>query len=168
MPTPSATRRPRVLVAEDDPALRRLLELRLSVGDFDVRTVEDGSDALDAAREWRPDVLVCDVMMPKVSGLTVCRELRDDADFNAMPIILLTARVFDEDIERVLMLGSISFMNKPFDLGELHRNIDAAIGRDVDEGIAGSDRLGWSREAKPARPIPLAKPADTQELRDRG
>lgn len=139
----SEPRRARVLVAEDDPALRRLLELRLSVEAYDVRTVEDGADALAAVKEWPPDVLVSDVMMPRVSGLTVCRELRATDEFAGLPIILLTARVFDEDIEEVMRLGGISFMNKPFNLDELHANIEAALGRDGD--VRGADRLGWLR-----------------------
>ncbi len=143
---------PRVLVAEDDPALRRLLELRLAVSDYDIRSAEDGAVAVATALEWRPDILICDVMMPRMSGLTVCKTLRSDESFAAMPIILLTARVFDEDIEQVMALGGIGFMNKPFNLDELTRAIATALAGDIEEGIPGSDRLGWLR--KTPHPVP--------------
>ena len=111
--------RTRILVAEDDPALRRLIDMLLSNQGYDVRTVNDGADALAAVEEWPPDALVVDVMMPRISGLTVCRELRAHSVFAQVPIILLTARVFDEDIQQVMDLGGIEFMNKPFNPRQL-------------------------------------------------
>ena len=144
MSAQSAAGKARVLVAEDDAALRRLLELRLGMGPYDVRTVEDGADALALLDEWWPDVIVCDVMMPRISGLTVCRRVRTEGDRPDVPIILLTARVFDEDIESVVALGGISFMNKPFDFAELTAAIDACVAHDPVEGpVTGTDRLGW-------------------------
>ena len=109
----------RILVAEDDPALRRLVDMLLSSQGYDVLTVNDGADALAAVDNWPPDALVVDVMMPRISGLTVCRELRADRRFCAVPIILLTARVFDDDIQAVIDLGGIEFMNKPFNPRQL-------------------------------------------------
>ena len=116
----SDTARPtRILVAEDDPALRRLIDMLLSSQGYDVLTVNDGADALAAVENWPPDALVVDVMMPRISGLTVCRELRANRRFEVVPIILLTARVFDEDIQKVMELGGIEFMNKPFNPRQL-------------------------------------------------
>ncbi len=86
---------------------------------YDVLTVNDGADALAAVDNWPPDALVVDVMMPRISGLTVCRELRADRRFSTVPIILLTARVFDDDIQAVIDLGGIEFMNKPFNPRQL-------------------------------------------------
>jgi len=108
-------------VAEDDAALRRLLELRLDVDGYDVMSVADGTDALAAVKEWGPNVLICDVMMPHMSGLTVCRELRADPAYTHLPIILLTARVFDADIEEVVALGEITFVGKPFNAAKLNQ-----------------------------------------------
>ena len=74
----SETSQARVLIAEDDDSLRRLLELRLTSEGYDVRCAEDGMEALEIViKGWTPDVVVCDVMMPRLSGLSVCRELRD-------------------------------------------------------------------------------------------
>lgn len=124
---PAEQRRPRVLVAEDDRSLRRLLELQLTVEGYDVRTVEDGNDAIDMVTSWQPEVLLCDVMMPHVSGLTVCRQLRSRAATARLPIVLLTARCFDADIEAVLSLGGISFLGKPFNAGDLHATLRSVL-----------------------------------------
>ena len=117
---PESEQKPKVLVAEDDAALRRLLEIRLSVDGFEARAVGDGTDALAMAEEWPPQVLICDVMMPHMSGLTVCRELRANPKFATLPIILLTARVFDTDIEEIVALGGITFISKPFNAARLN------------------------------------------------
>jgi CheY-like chemotaxis protein len=119
--------RPKILVAEDDAALRRLLELRLDVDGYDVMSVADGNDALAAVKEWGPNVLICDVMMPRLSGLTVCRELRADPAYAHLPIILLTARVFDADIEEVVALGEITFVGKPFNAAKLNQALSEIL-----------------------------------------
>ena len=127
----------RILVAEDDPALRRLVDMLLSSQGYDVLTVNDGADALAAVDNWPPDALVVDVMMPRISGLTVCRELRADRRFATVPIILLTARVFDDDIQAVMELGGIEFMNKPFN----PRQLMAVLERLVPEPLPAPPRL---------------------------
>lgn len=109
----------RVLVAEDDDSLRRLLEIRLSAEGWDVRVAEDGIAVLCIVEDWAPDAIVCDVMMPHLSGLSVCRELRMRPQFATLPILLLTARCFDEDIQSVMDLGNITYMGKPFDFNQL-------------------------------------------------
>jgi len=115
--------RGRVLVAEDDDSLRRLLELRLSADGWDVRVAEDGIGVLCIVEDWTPDVVVCDVMMPHLSGLSVCRELRQRREFAELPILLLTARYFDEDIQDVMELGNITYMGKPFDFQKLDETL---------------------------------------------
>jgi DNA-binding response OmpR family regulator len=108
------------LIAEDDDSLRRLLELRLTSDGYETRCAEDGMVALEIViKGWTPDIVVCDVMMPRLSGLSVCRELRDHAKTTRVPIILLTARCFDEDIQDVMRLGGITYMSKPFDFMRL-------------------------------------------------
>jgi two-component system phosphate regulon response regulator PhoB len=106
-------------VAEDDDSLRRLLEIRLAADGWDVRAAEDGIGVLCTIEEWVPDVIVCDVMMPHLSGLSVCRELRLRSEFARLPILLLTARCFDEDIQAVVDLGNVTYMGKPFDFNQL-------------------------------------------------
>lgn len=131
--TPGPTR---ILVAEDDPALRRLIDMLLSNQGYEVRTVADGADALAFVETWAPDALVVDVMMPRVSGLTVCRELRASLRYATVPIILLTARVFDDDIQQVLDLGGIEFMSKPFNPRQLVAVLQRLVPEPREEGTA--------------------------------
>jgi two-component system, OmpR family, phosphate regulon response regulator PhoB len=148
----SDTRGPaRILVAEDDPALRRLIDLLLSNQGFEVRTVSDGADALATAAQWAPDAMVVDVMMPRVSGLTVCRELRGQPQPASVPIVLLTARVFDQDIQDVIELGGIEFMSKPFNprqlVAALERLTSASPGAETGDPVGASPRPAPLRAA---------------------
>ncbi|HEY4868952.1 MAG TPA: response regulator [Candidatus Dormibacteraeota bacterium] len=119
----------RVLVAEDDDSLRRLLELRFMSYGYEVRSAADGVAALESIEGWTPDVGVLDVMMPRLSGLSVCREMRERPETAAVPIILLTARYFDEDIQQVMELGGVEYMSKPFDFARLEESIQLLLGR---------------------------------------
>ncbi len=118
---------PRVLVVEDDTSLLRLLELRLTVDGYTTRTAVDGVDALQTLGGWLPDVIVTDVMMPRLSGLSLCRAVRRDPRTARVPIILLTARCFDNDMQEVVDLGGVTFMNKPFDAESLNDALVAAL-----------------------------------------
>jgi CheY-like chemotaxis protein len=127
METPSSTGSARVLIVEDDASLRRLLELRLSVDGYVTRTAEDGVDALEVLASWVPDVVVTDVMMPRLSGLSLSRAVRGDERTALIPIILLTALRFDSDMQAVVDLGGVTFMNKPFDAHSLNAALVAAL-----------------------------------------
>ncbi|MBV8445758.1 MAG: response regulator [Candidatus Dormibacteraeota bacterium] len=118
----------RVLIAEDDDSLRRLLELRLQADGFETESAADGIEAMTVVDRWVPDVVVCDVMMPRMSGLSVCRELRERDSTAEVPIILLTARCFDEDIQQVMGLGGIEYIGKPFDFMHLIATLRAMLG----------------------------------------
>jgi len=111
--------RPRVLVVEDDAALRRLLQLRLTLAGFEVITAEDGQVALDVLEEARPKVVVCDLMMPRVNGIVFCRTARGRAGFERLPIVLLTARQRDAQIDELLEMGDMVYMGKPFEARDL-------------------------------------------------
>lgn len=107
--------RPRVLVVEDDAALRKVLELRLGLEGFDVCAAKDGQAGLDALDDFRPDVVITDLMMPRVDGFGFCRTARHREGSRHVPIIVLTARQKDIEIEKLLELEGITFMTKPFD-----------------------------------------------------
>ncbi len=127
MEMPSVTGAPRVLIVEDDTSLLRLLELRLAVDGYTTRTAVDGVAALEVLAGWLPDVIVTDVMMPRLSGLSLCRAVRADERTATVPIILLTARNFDNDMQEVVDLGGVTFMNKPFDAESLNAALVAAV-----------------------------------------
>lgn len=117
----------RILIVEDDASLRRLLEMRLTIDGYVTRAAADGADALAMLDEWTPDVVVADVMMPRLSGLSLCRAIRDQPRLASIPVILLTARNFDDEIEAVVKLGGVTFMSKPFDAEALNTALRAAL-----------------------------------------
>jgi CheY-like chemotaxis protein len=127
METPSSTGSARILIVEDDAPLRRLLELRLAVDGYVTRTAADGAEALEVLASWVPDVVVTDVMMPRLSGLSLSRAVRRDERTALIPIILLTALRFDSDMQAVVDLGGVTFMNKPFDAESLNAALVAAL-----------------------------------------
>jgi DNA-binding response OmpR family regulator len=112
-----------VLVVEDDDALRKVLELRLQLEGFDVCAARDGQAGLEALDDFRPDVVITDLMMPRVDGFAFCRRARDRDGWAWLPIIVLTARQKDGEIEKLLELGDITFMTKPFDAPLLTRTL---------------------------------------------
>jgi CheY-like chemotaxis protein len=109
----------RVLVADDDPIILRLLEVNLGLEDFVVETASRGEDAIRQAQELRPDVIILDVMMPGMSGYDVAEQLRQDPDTAGIPVVFLSARAQEEDRKRGHALGVAAYVTKPFDPGEL-------------------------------------------------
>lgn len=104
-----------VLVVEDDAALRKVLELRLKLEGFDVTLAEDGAQGLSALVATCPDVVITDLMMPRVDGFAFCNRAREIEAHADLPIVVLSAHQRDADVERLLELGNIVFMPKPFD-----------------------------------------------------
>jgi two-component system response regulator MprA len=117
----------KVLVADDDRAIRASLVRALELEGYTVVAVPDGAAALDAARTEPPDVLVLDVMMPGVDGLTVCRVLRAERD--RTPILMLTARTETSDRVAGLDAGADDYLPKPFELDELLARLRALLRR---------------------------------------
>jgi DNA-binding response OmpR family regulator len=121
--------RPVVLVADDDEDIRDLVAFRLDRAGYEVLRAGDGEQALALAREHRPDLAVLDVMMPKLTGYDVTRELRADAATEAIPVILLTARVQEADVARGFEAGADDYVKKPFSPQELKVRVEAVLGR---------------------------------------
>ncbi len=115
-----------VLVIDDDPQLLMLLRLTLERGGFRVVTAENGEEGLRQAYEVHPDVIVLDVMMPKMDGWTVCQRLRDVCD---VPILILSARAETESVLKGLSLGADDYLSKPCSLEELVFRIQAILRR---------------------------------------
>jgi two-component system response regulator MprA len=116
-----------VLVAEDDRAVRESLARALGLEGYDVRSVSNGAQALDALRERPADLVLLDVSMPAVDGLTVCRVLRSER--NTVPILMLTARTETSDRVAGLDAGADDYLAKPFDLDELFARMRALVRR---------------------------------------
>ncbi len=121
--------RPVVLVADDDDDIRDLVAFRLDRAGYEVLRAGDGQQALDLAKEHIPDLAVLDVMMPKLTGYDVTRELRADAATSRIPVILLTARVQEADVARGFEAGADDYVKKPFSPQELKARVQAVLGR---------------------------------------
>ncbi len=105
----------KVLIVDDEPSLVELLERRLTANSYDVITAFDGVAGLEKARAEIPDIIVLDVMMPKMDGFNVCRMLKFDERFKSIPIIMLTARKQDIDLETGRQVGADAYLTKPFE-----------------------------------------------------
>ncbi|HZU06610.1 MAG TPA: response regulator transcription factor [Chloroflexota bacterium] len=115
-----------LLVVDDDPKITNMLRRALRAEGYEVRTANDGSEGLARVRERQPDLVVLDILMPGLDGLTVCRRLREESD---VPILILTAK--DETADRVQGLdsGADDYLVKPFALDELLARIRALLRR---------------------------------------
>ena len=118
-----------VLVADDDADIRDLVAFKLEQAGFEVIAVEDGQTALDQARSRQPTVAVLDVSMPGLSGIDVCRMLRSEPATAGMLIIMLTARVQEQDVEGGFSAGADDYVTKPFSPRELVSRIQSLLSR---------------------------------------
>jgi len=110
----------RVLVVDDDRVIQQLLEVNLELEGYQVAgTASDGQEAIAMAAELKPDLILLDIMMPKMDGLEVCRQLKADPKLSKIPIVLLSARAQDMDIREGLEIGADAYLTKPFDPVEL-------------------------------------------------
>jgi DNA-binding response OmpR family regulator len=120
---------PVVLVADDEEDILELLVFRLENSGYTVVQAHDGAEALEVARSSRPDLAVLDVMMPKMDGFELTRRLREDEATSRMPIILLTARTQEADVQRGFDAGADDYIRKPFSPQELRSRVQAILGR---------------------------------------
>lgn len=119
----------KILVAEDDPEIRELIEFKLKSSGFDVYAFPDGEAALAAAESVMPDLVLLDWMMPRMNGLDVCAALRSNPLFHTVPIVLLTAKGQEADVVRGFSVGCDDYIVKPFSPRELVHRIDALLTR---------------------------------------
>lgn len=121
--------KPYIIIAEDEDALSTLLNYNLEKEGYEVGVASDGDEALMMIKERQPDLLVCDWMMPKVSGIEVCRRLRQQSTTRNLPIVMLTARSEESDRIRGLDTGADDYVVKPFSMVELMARIRAVLRR---------------------------------------
>ena len=106
----------KILVAEDDLVTQRMLSIRLEINGYNVVTAQDGEEALKKAKEEKPDLLLLDLMMPKMTGYEVCRMLKFDDKYKNIPIIVLSALERQDEREKAVKAGADAVFVKPFDL----------------------------------------------------
>jgi DNA-binding response OmpR family regulator len=124
-----AREQPLVLAADDDEDILDLITFRLERSGYSVLQARDGEEALELAVRELPDLVVLDVMMPKLDGFELTRRLRSEAKTSRIPIILLTARAQDADLQRGFDAGADDYIRKPFSPDELRARVQAILGR---------------------------------------
>ena len=123
------TQTPTILVADDEEDLRELVSYRLSRSGYEVVEAVDGQEAFELATERTPDLMVLDVMMPRLDGYELTRRVREQDSLRSVPVILLTARSQETDVSRGFDVGADDYLKKPFNPDELVARVRAVLGR---------------------------------------
>ena len=118
---------PRILIVDDNPTNVKVLQTRLAAEGHEVITAVDGEEGLAAARQHTPDLILLDVMMPKLDGFEVCRQLRADTTFPFTPIIMVTAMADSKDVVRGLEAGGDEYLTKPVDHAALAARVNSML-----------------------------------------
>ena len=105
----------RILLVDDEKQLVEMMQMRLEAGGYAVLSAYDGQEALDKARTEKPDLIILDLMLPKVDGYKVCRMLKFDEKYKNIPVILFSARAQEEDIKLGKEVGAEAYITKQFD-----------------------------------------------------
>ncbi len=126
-----------IVVADDDADILRLIERRMARRGYEVVTATNGAEALDAVQAIHPAAVVLDWLMPKMTGSQACEALKANPSTSDIPVVLLTAKAADADVEEGLSVGADAYLTKPFDIHELDALVRRVIGDKPGEGGAG-------------------------------
>ena len=118
---------PRILIVDDEPMNLDILQTRLSVHGYEILTATNGEEALAVATAQHPDLILLDIMMPKIDGIDVCRRLKADASLPFMPIILVTAKADSKDVVAGLEAGAEEYLTKPIDQAALVARVKSML-----------------------------------------
>lgn len=105
----------KILLVDDEPQLVDVVKMRLEANDYEVISAYDGQEALDKVKKDRPDLIILDLMLPKIDGYKVCRMLKFDQKYKEIPVIFFTARAQEEDMKLGKEVGSDAYIIKPFE-----------------------------------------------------
>ena len=119
---------PRVLIADDNPQNAELLDAHLDGTGYETKIAANGEETLALAREWKPDVILLDIMMPKLSGFEVCKRLRADPATRGAGVLMVTALDQPTDVERAVEVGTDDFVTRPVNKTELVLRVQALLG----------------------------------------
>src|SRR5437588_10665337 len=121
-------RPPRILIADDNPQGVELLEAYLADSGYELRTAADGDETLREVAAWQPDLILLDIMMPRISGFEVCKRLRADPATQDIAVLMVTALDQPGDVERAVEAGTDDFLSKPINKSELLLRVRALLG----------------------------------------
>ena len=117
-----------ILIVDDEPDMVDMLKIRLEAAGYSTIAAGDGQEALRLAREGKPDLIILDLMLPKLDGYKVCRLLKFDKKYKHIPIIMFTARAQDSDIKLGKDIGADAYVTKPFDAQVLMGKVRQLLG----------------------------------------
>lgn len=117
----------KILIADDDPVILKLLQVNLEMEGYDVVMAEDGQAAVQQANTAKPDLIILDIMMPKMDGLSVRQALLETPDLKDTPVIFLSARAQLSDIQKGYAAGVTEYVTKPFDPSDLLELIEQVL-----------------------------------------
>ena len=118
----------RILIADDEPNIVVSLEFLMQQRGYEVKAVGNGEDALAAIGEFAPDLILLDVMMPRMSGYEVCQKVRENAAWNGIRIIMLSAKGRDIEVSKGLSVGADAYVTKPFSTKDLLAQVGEMLG----------------------------------------
>ncbi|RLQ89342.1 response regulator [Notoacmeibacter ruber] len=122
----------RILYVDDDADIREIAEMSLQLDpELDVKCSDNGKDALEIAREWKPDLILLDVMMPNMDGPTVLSHLREETETTHIPVVFMTARTQRHEVEQFIALGARGVIAKPFNPMSLASEARGYLGDDA-------------------------------------
>ncbi|MBN1483120.1 MAG: response regulator [Chloroflexia bacterium] len=130
----------KVLVVDDERSIVKLIAVNLELENFEVRTAYDGFEALDRLQEDRPDLIILDIMMPRMDGWEVLRQVRENESLTDIPVVVLTARTNDADIIQGWQLGADEYITKPFSPVALVKTVQMVLKRSPGERRARRQR----------------------------
>jgi len=125
----------KILVVEDEAELTRAIQIRLEEAGYEVLIAYDGQAALENARAENPDLIVLDLMLPKMDGFKVCRMLKFDENYKKIPVVMLTARAQEKDEDLGYEVGADAFITKPFKYQVLLAKIAELLGDSVSKPL---------------------------------
>ena len=120
---------PKVLVIDDDPVIVQLLRVNFEIEGFQVVSAADGREGFEKAKSTRPDLVLSDIMMPRMDGLELVAQLKAHAATRSLPIILLSAKAQNAEVQQGLDAGADDYVTKPFDPLELIDRVNAVLAR---------------------------------------
>lgn len=122
-------KKPRILLIEDDQDMVEAIRLRLEANKYEVLVARDGLEGLDKARSEKPDLIILDIMLPKLDGFKLCRMLKFDEKYKNVIIIILSAKVQKSDVLRGEEVGADGYITKPFKSEELLEKINELLSK---------------------------------------
>lgn len=120
---------PKILVAEDEKDIRELIGFTLRFAGLDVELAANGTEAIERALQLQPDLIILDVRMPKMTGYEVCRQLKDNPATSDIPVVFLSAKGQETEIEQGLASGALEYIVKPFAPDDLSNQVKAILKR---------------------------------------